>query len=208
MPEIQPPFEAEIVHDLPDDIAALIGRIVVTYAKLEHKLSMLAGLILQLNKAEVRIALRMPRAIERLEMVLDLFAVKDIHPEIDIGQMSEAITRATANRDLLAHSLWLRHPETGELYVRMTRGSWPKDLTLGEKVTRAVYPQSIPYSAAECRVALEQVEAALASVDALGEQLDDSLRTFPERFREPSPVLNPLGRRKSPSNLPTTDRRK
>ena len=81
MPEIQPPFEAEIVHDLPDDIAALIGRIVVTYAKLEHKLSMLAGLILQLNKAEVRIALRMPRAIERLEMVLDLFAVKDIHPE-------------------------------------------------------------------------------------------------------------------------------
>jgi len=90
MPEIQPPFEAEIVHDLPDDIAALIGRIVVTYAKLEHKLSMLAGLILQLNKAEVRIALRMPRAIERLEMVLDLFAVKDIHPEIDIGQMSEA----------------------------------------------------------------------------------------------------------------------
>jgi hypothetical protein len=42
--------EAEIVHRLPRDLTAEIGRAIVAFAKLEHKITMMIGLLLQLQK--------------------------------------------------------------------------------------------------------------------------------------------------------------
>ena len=195
MSQIEPPFEAEIVHELPDGLAALVGRVVVTYAKLEHKLTMLSALLLQLNKAESRITLRTPRATERLDMALDLFAVKNITIKMDFVALRQTLERATSGRDILAHGLWLEHPETKELYLRLTRGKWPKNMTRGTTVTRAVFPQSIPYNEENCKATLALIQQALSGVDQLGEEIDAALQAFPERFREPSPLLNPLGGR-------------
>lgn len=195
MPERVLPVEVEIVRDLPDEIAALIGRVMLGYAKLEHSLAMLTTLLLQLNKAEARIALRAPRAIDRLEMALDIFALKDITIQMEVSALREAIVKAASERDILAHGLWLRHPETAELFIQNIRGSWPKNLSNGEKISRTIFPQSIPYGAANCKAALDAVHKALDLVDRLGGELDHALRTFPERFRPPSPVLNPLGSR-------------
>lgn len=193
MAELAFPFEAEVVHDLPDDLAAAIGHVMVKYARLEHALTMMIGLLLQLNKAEARIALREPRAADRLDIALDLFAIKDIPIKLDVPTLKGLLTEATSGRDLLGHGIWLRHPETGQLYVRQTRGKWPKNLSKNETVKRAIFPQSFPYSTDECRKTIATIEKALKAVEDLGSELDDALRTFPERFREPAPVLSPLG---------------
>lgn len=195
MPDLATPFEAEIVHNLPDDICAVIGRVMVTYAKVEHKLTSCAALILQLNKTEARLALRAPRLADRLDMVLDLFAIKDIFPAVDEPALRDVMTRASSGRDLLAHSLWLKHPETDQLYLRLTRRHWPKELADGEKIKREIYPQSIPYGIEDCQKVLETVHQALVGADALGGHLDRALQAFPERFRSPLPNQNPLGSR-------------
>lgn len=189
------PVEAEIVHDLPDAIAALIGRVMLSYAKLEHSLAMLTAVLLQLNKAEARIALRAPRAIDRLDMALDIFALKDIQIQMDVSELRGAITGAAAARDLLSHGLWLKHPDTDELFIQNIRGSWPKNLSDGEKISRTTYPQPIPYGVRNCKDALDAVHKALDLVARLGKELDHELRTSPEKFRALSPVLNPLGSR-------------
>lgn len=187
------PFEAEVVHELPEDLAAAIGHVMVKYARLEHSLTMLIGLLLQLNKAEVRIALREPRAADRLDIVLDLFAIKDIKIISDVTMLKSLVTESTSGRDLLAHGIWLKHPLNGDLYIRQTRGKWPKNLSRNQTVKRAIFPQSFPYSVNDCRKTIQTINKALAAVASLGEELDKALQAFPERFREPSPVLNPLG---------------
>lgn len=194
---IPKPVEAEIVQKIPYHIAATLGRITVCYSLIEHKLSSLAALILQINKPEMRIALRMPRAVDRLEIVLDLFAVKAIPISEDTGELRAQLTKACSRRDNLAHGLWLKHPETGVLYLRLTRGQWPKDITNGEKIARSVFPQSIPVDLAYCKEALALCESALKSVDRLGTELDAALQASPEKFREPSPLIDPLGRRRT-----------
>lgn len=195
MPERATIFDAEIIHELPNEIATLVGHVIVSFARLEHSLSWISGLLMQLNKPEARIALRKPRATERLDMAVDLFAIKDIPLKTDTKMLRETISKALGKRDILAHSIWLRHPKTGELFVQLTRGQWPKDLSLGEKVSRAVFPQSIPFGPTDCREALDLISEAMKGVDALGAELDAALRAFPDRFREPSPVMNPLGNR-------------
>lgn len=193
MPSYQ--VESEIVHRIPDEIATLIGLIMVSFAKLEYKLTMLCGFLLQLNRAESRIVLREPRAEDRLEMALDLFAIKAVEVKLDTDSLKAKVTNATRMRDALAHGLWLKHPDTGEFYLRLTKGSWPKNVTRGNTVKRIIFPQSIPYSAKECRETLETIEQALLEVESLGFELDDALDQWPERFRPPAPVLNPLASR-------------
>ncbi|XKM42719.1 hypothetical protein A4U53_021200 [Rhizobium ruizarguesonis] len=185
MPEIATSFEAEIVHDLPDELAALIGRVVVAFAKLEHKLTALTALLLQLNK--------MPRAAERLDMALDLLAIKDISVETDTAQLRKLVQEVNEERDLIAHSIWLQHPATGELYMRRTRGKWPGHLATEGPVKRVIFPQSEAFGRAECLAALNKILLAMAGVEQLGFELDKAMVTCPSRFRPPMPVVNPLG---------------
>lgn len=189
-------LEADIIHDIPANLAEIIGRVIVAYARIEHNLTSLAGLLLQLNKPEMRVALRTPRAVDRLDMALDLFAIKALVPTIDETDLRGTIEKACTERDMVAHGLWLRHPETGELFLRLTRGSWPKDIAPGDGIKRAIFPQSIPYPLARCTAALQLCERALRGSDQLGHALDNGLKSSPDRFRPPSPVMNPLGYRK------------
>jgi hypothetical protein len=197
MAEPQKPIEADIVHELPDELAALIGRVIVAYARLEYNLTAMSALLLQLNMPEARIVLRTPRAVDRLDMALDLFALKAIEPSTDTVALRSLIEQACQGRDALAHGMWLRHPDTGELWLRLARGQWPKDKTQGAKVPRTILPQSIPYGPAECAATLKLVEAALEQVNELGKDLTIAQTTYPERFRPPGPNLNPLGYRRT-----------
>ena len=111
--------------------------------------------------------------------------------------MKTAIERATTQRDQVAHGIFMRHPGDGSLFLRLTRGKWEASLTGPERVNRAIYPQSIAYGVAEANNTLKAVDHAIKLIDHLGAELDVALQAFPERFREPSPNLNPLGRRKT-----------
>jgi hypothetical protein len=191
------PLEADIVHELPDELALIIGRVIVGYARLEYNLSAVSALLLQLNKVESRIALRTPRAVDRLDMALDLFALKAIEPSTDTSALRTLIEQACVGRDALAHGMWLRHPENGSLWLRLTRGNWPKDKTEGAKIPRTFLPQAIPYGVEECAQTLALVEAALEQVNELGKDLHIAQTTYPGRFRPPGPNLNPHGYRKT-----------
>lgn len=200
MGKIQPPYEAEIVQEVPSDIARHIGNCMVAYSKLEHRLTKLTGLLLQLNRPEARIALRMPRAVDRLDMALDIFAIKKIDVPINENEMRGLVTKATSGRDSLAHGLVLKHPENNDYYLQQTRRNWPKDLTKGETVKRAIFPQSIPLTEDYCKSVVSDITGALDAVETLGLHVDTALEAFPERFRKPLPVHNPLGTRNQQGN--------
>lgn len=191
-----PIVEADIIHTLPDDLAAIIGNVIAAYARLEYNLTTLSAMLLQLNKAEARLALRTPRATDRLDMALDLFAIKALVPVGDMAALRTLIEEASAGRDAIAHGMWLRHPEDGQIFLRMARGSWPKAMTEGHRISRTVFPQSIPYGVKDCAETLEKVELALRRLDLLGAQIDNLIATWPDRFGTPAPNLNPLGHRK------------
>lgn len=197
-------IEAIVVHDIPDDLAALIGKVIAAYSRLENNTIYLTALLLQLNKVEARIALRNPRPAEALDMALDLFTLKAIRVTTDTASLRPKLEKAKADRDAIGHGMWLRHPTTNELYLRLSRGSWDKSMTGGDKISRAIFPQAIPYGPTECQLVLNNIEDALRGVDALGAELDAALQSFPERFRPLAPVLNPTGRRepKTPSKPP------
>ena len=191
------PAEAEIVHDLPDALAAAIGRVVAAYSRLEHKMLMIVALLLQLQKPEARVALRNGRPTDLLDTALQIFALRDIDYRIDAAKLKSSLEAAKRERDLLAHGVWLKQPHSPILYLQIARGQWSEASEDGYAVNRAVFPQSKPYSDKEANEVLQVIEAAILLADQLGEQVDTALVEYPERFRQPAPILDPLARRAS-----------
>ena len=201
------PIEAPVVHDLPDEIAAGIGRVLTGTSTLEHKLTSMIGIILQMDKAEMRLTLRQPRMEERLDIVFELLMLKAIETDFDFDGFRKTLVDIGSRRHRLAHGIWLKRTDTGELFLRLARGNWPKEFLLPDRVGRLrrdTYPQSIPYGAHDLREDFQLIEAALSTLDKLGDILDRALATYPERFRPPLPPLNRLGshRPKAPSTPP------
>ena len=184
-----------VVHDLPDNLASAVGKVITAFSRIEYNLSAIAALMLGLGKPEMNIALRMPRATDRLELILDLFALKAMTTDVDVTALRTALEGVAQKRDWLAHGLWLKHPDTGVLYLRLTRGTWPKDLSLGTRISRPIYPQSVEFSVSDVRALLSDCETVIAQIDLLGMNFDHARETWPDRFRPPVPVLNPLGHR-------------
>jgi hypothetical protein len=187
--------EAVIIYKLPVRLSTAIGRVITAYAVLEYKLSGCIAVILQLQKQEWRLVLKEPRASERLEAIEGLLAIRDITIDVDFVALRDLLDTANRERDQLAHGIWLRHPQTRKLYLRLTKGSWKKTGTHQNKIKRQIFPQSILFNAPECLTVLKTIERAITVIQTLGDGIDTARRASPEKFRPLAPVLNPLGHR-------------
>jgi len=114
-----PPHSAEVIHEIPADLAEMVGRVIVAYSKLEHQLMRVVRALLQLSSQEARIALRSPTAADRLDMSVDLLALKAIEIQTDTAALRETIAKATSLRNQIAHGIFQRHPEDGEITFKI-----------------------------------------------------------------------------------------
>lgn len=194
-------IEATVIHDLPATLEREIGRVIVKTAKLENDLLALVALLLQLQKPEARLVVRDQRLHERLDTIQDLFALKAIFPEFKFETFRKLLEEVANERDRLAHGVWLKHPDTKVIYLRLTRGNWGRK-SHEPKVQRKIYPEATEFTAAHCRLLRDKIEKAIVMAAELGQHFDTALKTLPDRFRPLAPVINPLGYR-TPKKLPT-----
>ena len=188
--------EAKVIHKLPASLLNEIGRVVVTYSRLEHALTAVIAMMLQLQKAEARLVLDEPPIFERLNTIQDLFALKGLIPDFPFDTFWKELKAINKMRNSVAHGVWLRHPQTKATWLRLVSGHWTRTEAHQQKVSRVIRPESVPMDTKECKAIRLRIEAALKQVDVLGNILDNARRTFPDRFRPPAPVVDPLARRK------------
>jgi hypothetical protein len=118
--------EAKVIHKLPASLLNEIGRVVVAYSRLEHKMTATIAMTLQLQKVEARMALDEPLLHDRLDTIQDLFALKGLLPEFPFDDFWKELKVLNALRNSIAHGIWLRHPQTKKIWLRLVRGHWKK----------------------------------------------------------------------------------
>lgn len=189
------PIEAKVIYRLPASLSKEVGAVAVTYSHLEHKLTALIAMILQLQKPEARLVLDDPPIFDRLDTIQDLFALKGLLPDFPFKEFWEELKELNSQRNNIVHGIWLEHPETGKVWLRLTKGHWKRTAAHQPKVRRIIRPESMEMGAEQCKEVRLKIEAAIGQVDVLGGILDNALQTFPDRFRPPAPVVDPLARR-------------
>lgn len=122
------PIAAKARYDLPKDMSAGIGRIITRWSYAETKIQTIIYELLYVEDAVGRIAVREPRVIDRLSMILDLMEAEDARFEPDMLAAYKAIRKDAEDlgfvRDLCAHGSWSYSREHKSWCVTNTRGSW------------------------------------------------------------------------------------
>ena len=175
-------MELPIKYKLPADMLEKIGHIMVSFSYIEYLLSRIMYDLLEIGQKEGRLAIKEPRAHERVEIIADIAALKNIETEIDLSDLEKLIENLERERNLVAHGLWMEHPTTGQLFLRITKGSWQPDPKIRGKVKRIISPEGREYGIPELAQLSDQLDQAAAVIIRLAQQIVGKNPTLREKY--------------------------
>jgi hypothetical protein len=159
--------------DLPPSICREIGRIIVHWAHFEHLVQEMVWQTMQVSQQVGRIAVREPRASDRLEMLRDLVKLRNAEWNDELFKSILDRTKLVmARRHLLAHGIWDEHP-TGlwlmnkTWHVQLTRGSWPKNLSELVEGSKKVTPEMVPMALSKLRETANEIVKLISDLKTL-----------------------------------------
>lgn len=153
--------------DLPTALFREIGRVIVAYANLEHRLSAVIHTLLGLDPKRGRLAVREPRASDRVEIIKDLIELADIPVSVDLKVLMQTVDKAQRERDWIAHGLWLSDPKHNAIRLRLTKAQWQPVKGQRGKTKRVLKPESIQFGIDECRTLQRVIFEAIDMVDTV-----------------------------------------
>lgn len=112
-------------YDLPATVCRDIGRIITRWAYVEHYLQNIVYMLIGVSQAIGRLAVREPRATDRLDLIRDLIAAKGLtEPDVDYKALRLAMEDIEDLRNVTAHSIWHWSSQHQAWVVQIARGSW------------------------------------------------------------------------------------
>ena len=133
-------------------------------------------LLLDIDPKRGRLAVREPRATDRLIVIKDLINLSNITVTLDLTSLSTSLAKVQSERDRLAHGIWLRDQSTNEILLRVTKGTLQTAKGRREKTKRVISPEGIIFGVSECRKLTEDIREAAETIELLGFEIDEALR--------------------------------
>lgn len=124
---------------VPAAMNRAIGRIMVADAFLEHQLQQIVVALTGCGPKEARLALREPRAVDRLDLIKQLLSVHGIDVPIR-KKLGNDLKDITQERDCLAHGCWSKRSD-GQYVLIVTAGSWV--LANNSSLKRKIHPAGV-----------------------------------------------------------------
>ena len=170
-----------IVADLPRYVLQGIGQVVAAHALLENRVQELLFDAMKVDYPQGRVAFENYRDPAVLfGIVRKLMDSRGIKVEENLQDLEDNIRSCTRDRNILAHSIWLRRPD-GTIALRQTEGqfSTPDGIHV-----RAFLPESRIVAAEEYGNYRNAILMTTEAISRLKKRVNDALASSPEK---PSP---------------------
>lgn len=176
------------VPQIADDVFQIVGQIIVHWAQVEFDLDSTLSIAAGVPWPIARLTFTDPRSIDKLRLIRETLQVRGLKPPA-MKRLIRAVQIGERDRNVIAHSVWASHPDTGKLHIRIAAGKWStEDRHKGlhgmiGKTPRKAMHQAQPFTTAEGNQALKTILLAERLVTRLHFQvrrLVPSLPKFPE----------------------------
>lgn len=182
--------------DVPPDITNEIGRLTVRCAHLEYILQSIIWNLAQVTLPIGRLAIREPRAEERINLIKDLAELRgvEVEPVAPAGIMSRAKDFGR-NRDILVHGHWFFGEDEQQWFVILTRGKWAEHDPHPQ--SKSIVPEALKVTKEAVQEIVLQAEQTIKLAMALAAQVESQIQpppeVPPEQFprRKPKPSRGP-----------------
>lgn len=159
---------------LEPELYGAIGLVVSKHAYLETMLQHIIYDLVGVDDVVGRIAIREPRTSERLTLIEELSAYKEITLEQNIvSLLRKDLPKVAALRDNLAHGIFFQHPDTGETLIRELGGRWqPPGVNKGS-VKKRIHPPASKANADK----IAEIAAIISAMIAACRKMRDEIRS-------------------------------
>ena len=162
MAEVHP-----VIAVLPDEYTRGIGRVIVQWAFVEWILKTITYDLLKVDPKRGRVAVREPRPGEYIAMYRQLMRLNNIDKkfplENSLAALPKMLSDRRAERDLIAHSVWAKHSESGVYLIQRMSGNWAPDDS-GRKISKREVPEGLV-------ITPDALEGLRAEIERLGSVL-------------------------------------
>lgn len=178
-----------IAQSLPSGVAASIGRTIVRYTYLE---SILAGCIhklLEISIKQGRVAVKLPLAHGYQKLFQTLLQYHGVYSQTlntELTKFGKILLAAETARNIFAHSLIIKHKDTGRLHIQVVRGDWDLQDQQAFSVNRALQPETQILDRTYLRKRRAEVEAAIKAAQHLATVVAQIMRALNEKRRTQS----------------------
>jgi hypothetical protein len=153
------------VLDLPASLLREIGRVITAHSVVELYLNNIVYDLIGLDPTIGRLAVREPRAADRVDLIAKLMTLKGFTTTIDMKELRKTIDKCTTERDQLAHGVWGPNPRTGVLHLRLVRGT--QEIEKGRHVSRIISPVGLPLTADDCAAIRRRIREVIVLLSRL-----------------------------------------
>jgi hypothetical protein len=167
-------------HKVPAWIARDVGRIIIRWAHLEYRLQEIAYLLLNVTEEQGRVAVQERRAVDRIDMIVDLAHLRRIKIDENIVKTIKSSLRVlSSRRDLFAHGLWVRYDD-GTWHVILMRGNWNGDAEIPHR-SRRISPEGIKATVDGFASIRDEIDKRLHDIRKIRELIEGALESLPEK---------------------------
>lgn len=180
--------ELPTIYKLPAELEQKIGHAIVGFSYLEFLLSRITYDLLGIGQKEGRLVVKEPRAHERVEAIADLIALQNLDIDVDLKVLTTLVENLEKSRNQLAHGVWMEHPNTHQLFLRITSGTWKPDTKAPSKVRRIIKPEGREYGLPEVTVLCDQIDQTTRIALDLAREIVNKIPTLREKYLEQPPT--------------------
>ncbi len=162
--------EARVLDDLPDDYAVGVGRVIARFACLEWHLIEALRLIIGVGPKEARYIFKSAEGTEYVPLIRALAKLRGLDA-IELSKLNhEEFKRLRDKRNLLAHGVWIKDPDTGAPLIQNIIGEWQSDP--GQPVvSRKISPEGLAFDHEAATEVVGGIDAAIEQVALLLKKL-------------------------------------
>jgi hypothetical protein len=162
---------------LRQSAAASIGRTIARHSYMQWRQAKILYTLLGISIKQGRAAdIRVPGPSAYIRIVKDLLLFHRAQLQgFKFGALKGAVEDADRARNILAHSVFLRDKQTGQLKIQIVRGSWELEHDV-VTLSRALQPEGRLVDRAFLNEQRAAVETGILGVEALRVLIEETMR--------------------------------
>ena len=160
-----------ILRRLPVSHSYQIGRVITQWAVVEWQLKSVANLLLGVSLGARGI--RTARAADYITMYEDLIKLRKMKVRTDLKVLKRALKDIEADRILIAHGVWLKHPSRKTPYIQLTKGKRQAASTLGSNCV--IDPGMVPVTVKNLRDLVRSINIASRALSILEVEIQQGI---------------------------------
>lgn len=168
--------QMNITIEIEADKLAQIGRFIILYSTIEFMLQELLYKVVNVQPAVGRFVIRDFRASEYGNTICKMKEVMGIKNVPDMSEIMKAVGELSAERNKLAHGVWVVEPKTKATLLRVQQGTW-EQISTKKAVSRKFKPEGINFSLNRLAALNQKAEFTLQEISKISSKFQSKVIT-------------------------------